>query len=90
MLIVDDILLSPFTGILWIFREICKAARQEMENEAEAITSELGYLYMMLETGKITEAEFDAREQALLDRLDQLQGESNETAKESDPDESEQ
>ena len=90
MLIVDDILLSPFTGILWIFREICKAARQEMENEAEAITSELGYLYMMLETGKITEAEFDAREQALLDRLDQLQGESNETAEESDPDENEQ
>jgi Gas vesicle protein G len=78
MLIVDDILLSPFTSILWILREICNAARQEMVNEAEAITAELGYLYMMLETGKITEAEFDEHEQALLDRLDELRGESGE------------
>jgi hypothetical protein len=78
MLIVDDILLSPFTSIFWIFREICNAARQEMVSEAEAITAELGDLYMMLETEKITAAEFDAREQLLLDRLDQLQGESPE------------
>jgi len=28
---------------------------------------------MMLETGKITEAEFDAREKELLDRLDEIQ-----------------
>jgi hypothetical protein len=82
MLIVDDILLSPFISVFWIFREICKAAQQEMVNEAEAITAELGYLYMMLETGKITEAEFDAREQVLLDRLDQLQGEASETVDE--------
>jgi hypothetical protein len=28
---------------------------------------------MMLETGKITDAEFDAREKELLDRLDEIQ-----------------
>jgi hypothetical protein len=30
---------------------------------------------MKLETGRITEAEFDAQEKALLDRLDRLQEE---------------
>jgi Gas vesicle protein G len=74
MFIVDDILLSPITGFLWIFREIHNAAEQEMANDAEAITNELGDLYMMLETGKISEKEFEALEKALLDRLDQLQG----------------
>jgi Gas vesicle protein G len=93
MLLVDDILLFPITGFFWVFREIHKAAQQEIVSEKEAVTAELSDLYMMLETGKITEEEFDAREQVLLNRLDQLQGESPETPEtvdESDPDESEQ
>ncbi len=73
MFVVDDILLSPFRGILWIFRELHNSARQEMENEAGSITAELGELYMMLETGRITESEFDTREKELLDRLDEIQ-----------------
>lgn len=73
MLLLDDILLFPITGILWTFREIHKAAVQEMDSEAENITVQLSELYMMLETGKITEEEFDAREKELLDRLDQIQ-----------------
>jgi len=73
VLLLDDILLFPITGILWTFREIHKAAVQEMDSEAENITVQLSELYMMLETGKITEEEFDARERELLDRLDQIQ-----------------
>jgi len=73
MLIIDDILFSPVRGILWIFREMCNAVREEIESEAESITAELSELYMMLETGKITESEFDAREKELLDRLDEVQ-----------------
>jgi hypothetical protein len=80
MLLVDDILLFPITSVFWIFREIQQAAQQEVVSEKEAITAELGDMYMMLETGKITETEFDAREQVLLNRLDQLQGESPEPA----------
>ncbi len=72
MLILDDILLFPLRGILWAFREVHNAARQEQENEAESITAELSELYMMLETGRTTEAEFDAREKELLDRLDEI------------------
>jgi len=73
MLLVDDILASPFRGIFWIFRELHNAVQEEAVNEAENITQQLSELYMMLETDKITEAEFDEREAILLDRLDALE-----------------
>lgn len=73
MLLVDDILASPFRGLIWIFRELHNAVQEETVNEAENITQQLSELYMMLETGKISEAEFDEREAILLDRLDALE-----------------
>lgn len=73
MIILDDILFFPLSGVLWIFRELYNAAQQELASEAESITIRLSELYMMLETGKITNAEFDAREKELLDRLDELE-----------------
>ncbi len=73
MLLIDDILFFPARSILWIFREIYNAAQQEIATEAEDIRAELGELYMMLETGKISEAEFDTREKELLDRLDEIE-----------------
>lgn len=75
MLIVDDILLFPVRSILWIFREVYHAAQEEVAGETELIKTELRELYMMLETGRISEQEFDTREKALLDRLDQLEQE---------------
>ena len=86
MFLVDDILLAPAHGIFWIFREIHNAAQQEYASEAESITVELTDLYMMLETGRITEKEFDSRERVLLDRLDAVQG-SPATARENEKDE---
>ena len=72
MFLVDDILLAPARGLLWVFKEIHRAAEEEQANEAEAITTKLSELYMMLETGQMTEAEFDAAEKTLLDRLDAI------------------
>ena len=72
MFIVDDILIAPFKGIYWIFKEIHNAALEDQAGEADRITAQLSELYMMLETGKMTEAEFDAAEKALLDRLDAI------------------
>ena len=77
MFIVDDILLSPVRGILWIFRELHNAAQAEILNEAEAITAQLSELYMELETERITEAEFDEREKELLDRLDEIEAQGS-------------
>ena len=73
MLLVDDILFAPFKGLFWIFQEICVATQQEMTNETDSITLQLSELYMMLDTGKITETEFDEKEKILLDRLDEIQ-----------------
>jgi len=75
MFLIDDILLSPAKGLLWVFREIHDAAQQELAGEGEAITASLSELYMRLETEQITEAEFDSQEKVLLDRLDRLQAE---------------
>ncbi len=73
MFLVDDILMAPFKGVLWVFEEIHKAAKQERQNESESITAELQKLYMLLESGSISEEEFDERESHLLDRLDSIQ-----------------
>ena len=73
MLIVDDILLFPYRGMMWIFNEIRVIAEEELSGEADRIRSALTELYMQLETGRITEAEFDAQEVELLARLDALE-----------------
>ena len=72
MFLVDDLLLAPIHGLLWVFRKIHDAAQQEITGEGEAITAELTELYMRLETGQLTDAEFEARERVLLDRLDAI------------------
>ena len=72
MFLVDDLLMAPARGLLWIFRSVSQAAEQEMAGEADAVKAELRELYMMLETGRITEEDYDAREKILLDRLEIL------------------
>ncbi|MGA2215309.1 MAG: gas vesicle protein GvpG, partial [Bryobacteraceae bacterium] len=74
MLLIDDLLCSPVSGILWIFREINKAAQKELAGESQSITEQLRRLYLQLETGRIDEQQFEAQETLLLDRLDALDG----------------
>ena len=73
MLLIDDILLFPINSIFWVFSKIHEAVQNERDTEIEDITAELSEIYMMLETGILTEGEFNAREKKLLDRLDELQ-----------------
>jgi len=87
MFLIDNILLLPARGVLWIARELDNAAQQAFADEAEAITIELSQLYTRLENGQLTEAEFDAREKELLDHLDALQ--ERETAVASEEEEEE-
>lgn len=72
MFLLDDILLAPIHGILWVGQKVHQAAQQGLAEEEETITALLRESYLMLEAGKITEAEFALREQELLDRLDKL------------------
>ena len=87
MFLVDDILLAPARGLLWIFKEIHHAVEEEQVNEAEAITTKLSELYMVLETGQMTEAEFDAAEKVLLDRLDAIKEKADDGKEEEDDEE---
>jgi hypothetical protein len=73
MLLVDDILSLPMNGVLWVFDEIYQAAEEALESEADNITAQLQQLYRMLESGGITEAEFDVQEAELLDHLEAIQ-----------------
>jgi hypothetical protein len=73
MLLLDKLLLSPLSATIWAARQVHHAIQQEQAAEPERITADLSELYMMLETGRLTEAEFSAREKELLDRLDWIQ-----------------
>lgn len=78
MFLIDDLLLSPFKGLLWIFKEVQEAAQQELENEADTIKTALAELYMQLDTGQISEEEFTVEEKRLLDRLEAIEEADNE------------
>ena len=82
MFLIDDILLFPARGILAVFREIHNAAQQEVANEEDAIRTHLSELYMLLETGRITEDEFAQGEKELLDRLDEIESGGSQTEEE--------
>lgn len=74
MFILDDILFSPIKGFLWLVNELHNAAQQDVEDERQRVMRELQSLHMKLETGRLSEEEFDELEQSLLDRLDVLDG----------------
>lgn len=89
MLLIDDLLLAPFTGLLWVFDKIHDAADEQLAGEATAMTEQLRQLYRLLETGQITEAEFDAEECLLLDRLETIRESEHDADEEDEEDEAE-
>ncbi len=72
MLLIDDILLAPLHGLLWVARKVDEAMGQEQEQEEEALKARLQELYQRLEAGQLGEEEFEAQEAELLDRLDAI------------------
>ena len=70
MFLLDKLLTTP---LRWIAKEINEAVQKEKARESEAITQSLSELYLRLETGKMTEEEFEAEEKQLLDRLDAIE-----------------
>ena len=73
MFIIDDILLSPINGLLYIFKEIEKIAREEKEDTSEKLKRELLEAQMLFETDKISEKEYSEKEKNILERLNALQ-----------------
>ncbi len=70
MLLIDDLLAAPWRGLVFVLREIEKAAREEQAAAERRVLGELAELHRRLDQGEISDAQFEAAEQVLLDRLD--------------------
>jgi hypothetical protein len=73
MFLLDDILLAPFKGLAAVCRKVRDAAQEDLEAQEKAILATLAELYHEVETGRISDDEFNTRESGLLDRLEGLQ-----------------
>ncbi len=72
MIIIDGLLAAPLRGLMFVLEKINEAVQEEAEAEERTIMADLSALHRALDSGAISEAEFDWREQKLLDRLDHL------------------
>lgn len=71
MLIIDDILLSPLKGLVFLGKKISEIVDQEMSDEG-VIKERLMELQLKFEMDEISEEEYDRREEELLDLLEQI------------------
>lgn len=70
--LLDDLLLAPLKGIHLLAKKIHEQATEEMLDE-DRVRQELRELYMLLETGQISEQEFEEGERVLVERLEEIQ-----------------
>lgn len=77
MIIIDTLLAAPVRGLVFVLEKIDEAVKAEVEADKRTIMADLSALHRALDSGAIGPAEFDAREQKLLDRLDRLPSEGD-------------
>ncbi|MGW5638304.1 gas vesicle protein GvpG [Streptomyces sp. NPDC003832] len=63
--------LAPVRGVTWVVDQVVEAAEQEYY-DPEPVERELAALEKDLLQGRIDQAEFDEREDRLLDRLEEI------------------
>jgi len=71
MFIIDDILLAPLKGLIWLGEEIKNVAEQELPNEGR-IKEKLMELQLRFELDEISEDEYNIQEKELLSQLDTI------------------
>jgi len=74
MFILDDILLSPLKGLVWIAEKIDEVAQDEVSDEGK-LMDKLMELQMRFELDEINEAEYTKMESELLARMDAVREE---------------
>jgi hypothetical protein len=67
--------LAPVRGVAWIGEQVALEAERERSDEAR-VRRELAQLEVELEFGRISEQEFEEREDALLERLERAREEA--------------
>ncbi|MFH1415690.1 MAG: gas vesicle protein GvpG [Elusimicrobiota bacterium] len=71
MFLIDDILLAPVKGVMWLGSKINDMAEQEATDEGK-IKEELMELQMRFEIDEISEEEYNSRESEILVLLDEI------------------
>lgn len=75
-MILDSILLAPIKGVYMIGKKVREMAMEELLDE-DSVRKELKELYMLLEAGKISEEEFESREEELIGQLEEIESYKN-------------
>jgi len=71
MFLIDDILLAPLKGIIFIGKKINEVIENEMSDEG-AVKERLMALQLKFEMDEIDEEEYDRREDELLKMLEDI------------------
>lgn len=71
MFLLDDILLSPLKGLVWLGREIEGVYRKEVTDES-VVKEKLLALQFRFELDEIPRTEYDAQEKELLETLEEI------------------
>jgi len=71
MFLIDNILLAPLNGVIWLGKKINEVAEREFSDEG-LIKEKLMEVQMKFEMDKISEKEYNKQEAELLARLDAI------------------
>lgn len=77
MFLLDDILLAPLKGVVWLGRKINEVIERELSDEGR-IREKLMELQLKFELDQISEEEYNKQEKELLGRLDAVRKEREE------------
>ncbi len=71
MFLIDDILLAPLNGVIWLGKKINEVAEKEFSDEG-LIKEKLMQAQLRFEMDEISEEEYNKQEAELLARLDAI------------------
>ena len=71
MFLIDDILLAPLNGIIWLGKKINEVAEKEFSDEG-LIKEKLMQLQLCFEIDEISEENYNRQEKELLERLEAI------------------
>jgi len=74
MFLIDDLLLAPLKGVIFIANKINEVLEKEMSDEG-SVKERLMALQLQFEMDEIDEDEYDRREDELLQQLDRIRAE---------------
>jgi hypothetical protein len=74
MFLIDDILLAPLNGVIFIAKKINEIIEKEMSDEG-SVKERLMALQLKFEMDEIDEEEYDKREDELLQMLERIREE---------------